>query len=369
MPGPIHHQEQRDNKNSQLLKHLQPKPPPYWKTLLIFGPFTAGSVYLCWVRLVKSGALKDIVSSCSTAFYRSGSRLLDRFLCANVTFYRAALSPSNPPFFAGDVSSIAACALIPLIESLRSNTPESMKYPMVTGLAAQTFGRGAIYPLFWSSFLSSGAARSLPSESIGTFIHQYDAEGALLATLLGFVIPGLGMSITKSAHWTLAWFVYPITLSLISKGYPVIRRLMTPYHTNHEVSQRRAYYFLQASYLLQFLYATGLHIKVLFPRLLHRDQLKALMGLTFSIPSIKTTPLSKIAYEVIQFDGLVLFASSIVATFGFARTKTEALKIALWDLLAIAACGTGGALAGIWAWRERRLREERLVYHEVMRGI
>jgi len=93
------------------------------------------------------------------------------------------------------------------------------------------------------------------------------------------------------------------------------------------------------------------------------------MSLTFSIPSIKTTPLSKIAYQVIQWDGVFLFASSLVATLIFARTKTEAAKIAAFDLLATAACGTGGALAGIWAWREHRLHNERAVYHEVMRGI
>jgi len=358
-----------DKKGSERLKRHQPKPPSYLKTILAFAPFAGSAVYLCWARLNKSGALDELITSCSGASYRTGSRLLDKLICANIKFYREALSPSNPPFFPGDVSSISACALIPLIESLRSNTPKPMQHPLITGLAAQTFGRGAIYPLFWSAFISSGAARKHPSESLGTYIHQYEAEGALLASVLGFILPGLGMSITKSSHWTLAWFIYPITLSLVRKSYSTLRRLFTNYHPPYEVSQQRAYYILQAAYFVQFLYATTLHLKVLGPRLFHPDKLKALMNLTFSIPSINTTALSKIAYQVIQWDGVILFVSSIVATFSFARSKTEFAWIAAFDLLAAAACGTGGALAGIWAWRERRLHDERAVYHEIMRGI
>jgi len=366
----IHHRpEQKGEEGSKILEPHQPKPPSPLKTLAVFVPFTASAIYLCWARLLKSGALDHLVSGCTGASYRTGSRLLDKFICSNVKFYLEALAPSNPPFFSGDVSSIAACALIPLVESLRSNTPKIMRYPVVTGLAAQTFGRGAIYPLYWSAFISSGAARKEPSKSTGSYIHQYEAEGALVASLLGFVLPGLGMSITKSAHWTLAWFIYPISLSIIQKSYSFLRRWLTAYHPPHEISQKRAYHLLQISYFLQFLYATSMHIKVLGPRLFNPEQLKQLMGVTLNIPSINTTTVSKIAYQVIQWDGIVLFASSVVATFAFARTKKEAAKIALFDLLATAACGTGGALAGIWAWRERRLHDERAVYHEVMRGV
>jgi len=361
--------EDKDKKASNLLKPYQPKPPKAWKTFLAFSPLTGSALYLCWIRLLNSGALNQLVTECSGANYRTGSRILDRFICANVKFYRAALAPTNPPFFSGDVSSIAACAIIPLIESIRSSPPKGVQYPMVTGLAAQTFGRGAIYPLFWSTFISSGAARRQPSESSGSYIHQYDAEGALLASVLGFIIPGAGMSITKSAHWTLLWFIYPITLSVVQTTYSFLRRTLTAYHPTHEISQRRAYHLLQANYFLQFLYATTLHLKVLGPRLFHIDQLKDLMRLTFKIPSIETTPLSKIAYQVIQWDGVVLFASSLIATLGIARSKAEALKIAAFDLLATAACGTGGAMAGIWAWREHRLHGERAVYHEIMRGV
>jgi p-aminobenzoyl-glutamate transporter AbgT len=178
------------------------------------------------------------------------------------------------------------------------------------------------------------------------------------------------MSISKSTNWTLAWFIYPITMSFIQRLYSTLRRTWTAIQPTYKESQKRAYYFLQATYFLQFLYATTLHIKVFGPRVFHLDQLIKLVHLETSIPPTNSAnhELTKTAYQVVQWDEVFMFTSSLIATLAFARTKSEAIKIAVFVLIATITCGTGSAMACIWAWREQRLHFERVIRHEALKS-
>jgi hypothetical protein len=122
-------------------------PPDYWKTLLAFTPIVGSAIYFCWARLYRTGAFSQLLSGSSDIQIRIGSQFLDKLINFNINFYQAALDTSNPPVLLGAVSSTAACAFFPLVESLRISAPKQIQYPLITGLAAQTMGHGVIYPL------------------------------------------------------------------------------------------------------------------------------------------------------------------------------------------------------------------------------
>ncbi|TDL17519.1 hypothetical protein BD410DRAFT_680929, partial [Rickenella mellea] len=241
---------------------------------------------------------------------------------------------------------------IPLIESQRKNTPNILSKPVILGVVSQVLGRGTTYPTWWSIFVSSGGARRTPEESLGSEIDQYDAEGALLAILLGYIVPALTSTMSKSSGWTLTWFIYPITVSFLRSAYTRLRLRFSGPPKDIQKSYDLGYKITMLSYAIGFIYAAIPHIAVLVPRLPHPDMLRALLGVDFSVPEDRDTPFTKVVYHAIQWDAVVTFVGSLVATLSFSRSKYESLKITVWNIASVLIFGTGASLTGVWAWRE-----------------
>jgi len=86
----------------------------------------------------------------------------------------------------------------------------------------------------------------------------------------------------------------------------------------------------------------------------------SVLGAPLSIHGQQALGLVKNCFHTMQYDALFVFTSSMVATLSFARNKKEAVKLGVWNFVATALFGTGGALTGVWAWREKRMRKERM---------
>ncbi|KAG6852726.1 hypothetical protein C0991_009528 [Blastosporella zonata] len=331
-----------------------------WLTSVRFVPFLALALNFGWRAVISSGSIP---------YLRWGSFVgfgpLDKLFSLHA-MQLAVMAPINPPFFIGAVSSIYACAMIPLVESYRHPMNSLFSSQTWVSLASQILGRGVVFPVWWTGFINAGGMRAKPDESNGAHIHPYDAEGILAANILGFVVPALMMSLTKQSTWSFVWWLYPISYTLIPRAWKSLRSLFSGEIPDSKVVadkklQDRAYLIIQFLYLTAFVYATTMHLSVVIPRLFHPPLLEALFGVSFSIPSPEDkVSIPRIAYQFIQWDAMALFGSSIVATLSLGRTAGEKIKLALWGLLATLVCGSGGTMAGVWAWRERRLYNERL---------
>ncbi|TDL17517.1 hypothetical protein BD410DRAFT_546088 [Rickenella mellea] len=333
--------------------------PAYWKTMVISAPFTAAAINFTWRKMISSGAIPPLLSSCPTFPIHTGVNPLDKFLCGSVSFLQAGLDPSNPPFLGGYMSSFTTCAIIPLIESQRMKTPGILSQPAILGVVSQVLGRATVYPTWWSLFVSSGGARRTPEESVGSEIDQYDAEGALVAVLIGFSLPALKFVTSRSSGWTLTWFLYPFTISLLRAVYPKLRRHLSGSPKDVKDSQELGYTITMLTYAVDFICATVPHLIVLVPRAAHPDMLKALFGLNANVPEDANTSFIKVVFHTIQWDGLITFVSSLVATLSFSRSKWETLGLTVWNFASAVMFGTGGSLTGVWAWREMRMKSER----------
>jgi len=263
--------------------------------------------------------------------------------------------------------------VIPWVESVRERAPRTPPYtstfaqrfdslvlnPLFTNAFAQSLGGAIIYPFYWASFISSTQARKWPSLSPGSAIPQIPAESNLVSFVLGFVIPGVAMKYSKNTTWSLIWWFFPFTTFVYRGLYSYVR---TRFCKSIQSSTETAYWITQATYLVGFLYATIFHLIVLVPMFYPKVQwaiLKALLGPTLSAPS-PSTDLPWTVLHILQYDAILIFGSAVVATLvGFARTKKEAVRLAVWNVFAIVFCGTGGAIAGVWMWREQRLKRER----------
>ncbi|KIJ45874.1 hypothetical protein M422DRAFT_29539 [Sphaerobolus stellatus SS14] len=356
--APVHANSNESRKSLthgiSLFGQLAPNAAAY-ASILAAPALGAAAIRYGWMRLIRTGSISILANT--PPVVHTGISFLNKFITGNVNFLKAGLDPSIPPFLRGFLSSFLTCAYIPFIEA--SRTEPRVSYPWLVGTMGQLLGRGIAYPIWWSVFAASGAARPTPVESAGSAIRDhYTAEGNLLAVVLGFLIPNLAFVKTQEDSWTLTWFLHPLSMALIQKLYVVLRtRLSGPPHDTQDIRDG-THLLTLATCAVGFCYASIIHFRVMFPRIFN-GQWKNLLGLDFSIPAEGTVSLAENVFHTLQWDAVSVFVSSLVAVLAFARNKSQAWKIAVWDLVGTLLFGTGGTLNVLWIWREVNLKRDR----------
>ncbi|KZT40435.1 hypothetical protein SISSUDRAFT_1044357 [Sistotremastrum suecicum HHB10207 ss-3] len=330
--------------------------PSRLMTYLGFIPISLASFAMIWGYLLGSG-LPTKLSQMSSS---------DLFM--HTSFFQTAMDPSIPPFFCGFVSSLAILALIPYAESLRSERPRNKHIldrivlnPFLTNAVAQMFGGAFMYPLYWASFICSGEARKYPAQASHSEIPQAAAESLLFSFVLGFILPSTLMKFFPNHSYIVTlWWAFPLTITLLQYLYITFRPKISS--STSAKSLERAYFLTQGTYLIAFLFSTVFHLSTLIPMFNPiRTSLPRLINLL--VPPLRIlppTPSPVVALQIMQVDSLFLFAGAIMMTLvAFPRTWKEAGKLAAWNVFGVVVCGTGGAIAGVWMWREWRLMGER----------
>ncbi len=338
------------------------RPLPYWRTVLAATPYSAAAIWFYWARLFQCGICSYLRGLPPLTITRIS--FIDGFLSWNVHLIKEALNPNIPPFLSGFVSSLATVTYLPIIEASRES-PNVPLSPFWTGIYTQCFGRGVLFPWWYSTFAATpGASRRSPGHARGSSISQYDAEANLFTILSGYIIPAILMSKTRSEGWILTWFLYPFTFALLPKFYKSIRKLISCTPKNHRASTDRGHQITLLVYIIGFVYASYLHLSVCAPIMLDPVAMKELLAprVTFPTPSsVSKDPLgvAKTILEAIRWDAWITFFASIGATMAFARSKREAIRLAIWAPIGLTVFGTGGVLNAVWFCRELRLKKDR----------
>ena len=59
--------------------------------------------------------------------------------------------------------------------------------------------------------------------------------------------------------------------------------------------------------------------------------------------------------DMLQWDGVFAFASTLLATLWFARNGRQAICLALWNVIGSVVVGPGAVIASVALWREAHL--------------
>lgn len=268
-----------------------------------------------------------------------------------VAFFHASMEPSVAPFLTHFIFSFSTITVIPFVEAARRGRHIALAFPAVVGLMYQALSVGAIMPLYWLIFIVTGAA-SLHRCAGGehTKVDQAHAEAAVFGLFVGCIIPTACMLILQDPYVTAIWQAFPLWMSLAQ----FIHILFRPSHRYPESGYRT----VQATYLIVFMLSSSSHIATIWPRIDDHAALKQLFVPSLSAPNPQAFTLEMGALDFLQWDATMSYASTILATFWFARNAKEFLVLIAWYTAAVGAFGPGAAIAGVFLWREALLNAQ-----------
>nr|GAT60056.1 predicted protein [Mycena chlorophos] len=143
----------------------------------------------------------------------------------------------------------------------------------------------------------------------------------------------------EDPYITVLWQLFPLWQFLAQSAHLLVRK------PNRNES---GFTWIQALYVGVFMVASSTHISTLA-----KGDLKAIFVPSLE-PRVGVAPELQVL-DLLQWDGIFAFVSSLLGTIWFGRTTTEAACILLWNVLGTVVVGPGAALAAVALWRESHL--------------
>jgi hypothetical protein len=332
---------------------------------LVYSGLAAAGVYFIHGHASKSGLSASLNASCpNPATFKTGTQLpytglggLDNFLCILVTFFQTVLAdPEGSKFTVNFIAQFASTIPLMMFESVRENRSLVLASPALVGAMYQAAGGGVILPLYWLSFVLSGAPQK------GFDISQVQAESALFGFLAGAAVPTVSMFMNSSnPHVVATWQAFPIIAGAFQQAYILLRP--TPKGGNNA----SGYQVVQLTHFLTFTAGAVFHLGVHGPDLLTHP-LQTLSGITSFFPSIHdpnpatTAPIDAVL-DFLGWDRLLITTATAITPLFSTEDFGEALKLAGGAILTSIVLGPGAAVAGLWMYRERAFEVQRALKH------
>ncbi|KAF7359271.1 Citreoviridin biosynthesis protein D [Mycena sanguinolenta] len=318
-------------------------PPKFLSTyvpLVVFPAISAAALKLIFGSFVASGLDQELRLQCPTALSESmpyrleylGLPAVDGTLCALVAFFHLAFTPAVRPLLTYFFSTSIPLLALPALEAVHSGRPAILALPVLLGLAGQMFTVGATLPLYWLLFILSGAAQARPAAeaSQSTMISTAHVQAVSFGIIVGAGAPSL----------------FPVWQFIAQMGHLIVR---PPPKSG---AAANGFGWVQALYVASFIVGSSIHLGTLAAATSWRD-----VFLPSLEPRVGVAPELKVL-DFLQWDCFFGFSSTLLATLWFARTASQALTIALWNVLGSVIVGPGATIAAVALWRESYLHTQ-----------
>ncbi|KAJ7349127.1 hypothetical protein DFH08DRAFT_959311 [Mycena albidolilacea] len=322
--------------------------------LVVFPVLSALALKLTIGNAVASGLAPELESQCPDTFeslpYRlqyTGSNAIDVTLCTLVSFFHLAFTPPVRPLLTYFLATFFPLFAIPAFEAVRTGRPIVLALPVVLGLAGQLWTIGAMIPLYWLAFILSGAASAKPSPSASSSVSSAHAQAVSFSLLAGAVAPSVSLLMLEDPYVTALWQLFPVWQLAAQAGHLLVR----PAKPGPGVPAN-GFGWVQAFYVVTFVVGSSIHVGTLFAAPSLRD-----VFLPSVAPRIGEAPELNVL-NLLQWDAVFAFGSTLLATVWFARTTSQALTIVLWNIVGSVVVGPGAAIAAVALWRESYLHTE-----------
>ncbi|KAJ6606436.1 hypothetical protein DFH09DRAFT_1017435 [Mycena vulgaris] len=332
---------------------MSPKALTTYIPLVIFPVLSALALKLTFGNVYASGLLSTVEEKCP-AYLSSleltphrlsyvGRPSIDQAICTVVVFFHFALTPEVLPFLTYFMGSTMALLALPAFEACRSGRHSLLALPVLFGLLMQVMTVGAVLPIYWLIFILTGAAQRRAGGE-NTQISSAHAQAVVFGLNIGAGIPSICLLVLQDPYVTALWQLFPLWQFLAQSAHILVRR-----PSAHPGS---GYSWVSALYLGAFIIASSTHIgTVAKARNLEGIKdvfLPSVAPLTSAAPNMKVL-------DLLQWDGVFAFASTLLGTLWFARTSRQALGLTLWNVVGSALVGPGAAIAAVALWREAYL--------------
>ncbi|KAJ7090328.1 hypothetical protein B0H15DRAFT_259912 [Mycena belliarum] len=272
-----------------------------------------------------------------------GIPFVDKALCSFVTLFHLALTHQVLPFLTYFLGTSMSLFAIPAFEACRNGRHSLLAFPIVFGLLMQVMTMGAVLPIYWLIFILTGAAQRHPGGG-PTHISSAHAQAVVFGLIIGVAIPSICLIVLQDSYVTALWQLFPLWQFLAQSAHLTFRR-----PSAHPDS---GYSWVSALYLGAFIISSSTHLGTM-------AKAKTFAGMkAFFLPSV--TPLTSAApnmqaLDLFQWDAVFAFISTLLGTMWFARNGTQAICIALWNVIGSFVVGPGAVIAIIALWREAHL--------------
>jgi hypothetical protein len=265
---------------------------------------------------------------------------VDKVLCALVAFFLESFKPRNETFTSYLVVHLAPVVLFGFVEAARNGRSWIISSPMAVlfGLGYQLLTGAVVLPLYWLTFIVSGAYKSSGN------VDLRHARGTAFALLVGLTVPSIGMIATHDPAWTALWQAIPLLFWITQRVYLLIQPTTISSNLSGTPTIRSLYLGLVAVGAI-------VHFMIVLPNLGNIGLLQR----TF-VPHIfvvgQPTTVAQAVLNFLQWDLVFIAGAAMLASLWFARNAKEVAVLALWNVLASLVFGPGAALAAVYAWRE-----------------
>ncbi|KAF7305154.1 hypothetical protein MKEN_01230600 [Mycena kentingensis (nom. inval.)] len=295
--------------------------------LVIFSVLSALALKQTGGNAVASGLAASLEQQCSAALSPHrlpyvGIPAIDDALCGFVTFFHIAFTPKVRPvlhYFFGNALVLLA---IPALEAARPGRHYLLGLPVLYGLAMQLFTVPFCLYTGSSSF------------------SQTPTNGLAFGIFIGAAVPSACLILLQDPKMTALWQLFPVWQFAAQSAHLLVRR---------SAVHGSGFPWIQALYICAFLVASSTHVATVFGG----PDLKHLFVPALS-PRIGAQTTLQVL-DLLQWDMLFAFASTLLGTVWLGRTRREVLLIALWNVVGSALFGPGAAISAVALWRESHL--------------
>jgi hypothetical protein len=232
--------------------------------------------------------------------------------------------------------------MVVLLEGARNDRPWFFN-SLLWGMVYQLWTIGLVLSILWVPFVLAswkGKGRSRVSRG--------DAEGALVAILIGYYLPTAVMLTSQSAIAIALWQPFPIYLSALQYAWSKGRLYSSPVAG------------VRSALILTMLTASAVHIYKLYPGLnsITVSNIKEWLPI-WSTPNGYTISKQEAVRGFLQYDAFTAFGSTIVAGVLMMDSAREATVWLIMAPLGMLVLSPGGYIAAMWIQRERLLTSKK----------
>lgn len=198
--------------------------------------------------------------------------------------------------------------------------------------------------------------------SRGSVITGTGANGVLFALVFGYAPSILGMFVLAGPREFALFQFMPVFVGALRYVYISIAgrssgKLLT------KAQSTEGYHATLRNMILLSIVSSSIHIQyILLPMLSHPTPMalfEALFVPSVSIPSPALTTAATAVHHFLQWDYIMILGSTFLAgIWDFDIIKK--VQLTIWFAVAAVCLGPGAALAGVWAYREKVMREYRM---------
>ncbi|KIM32370.1 hypothetical protein M408DRAFT_326962 [Serendipita vermifera MAFF 305830] len=320
---------------------------------LVFSGVVVCAVYTVAIHLDASGGQKLLENTCPPSVvnayskqYGTGIFAVDSVLCGMDTLFKTSFEEPIKDFMTSFLLNGPVCLFVLLLESSRSDKPYVAFAPLLFGILTQTITAAIASSVFWTLFVVQACFGG--SRQGRTPVSRTAVEAALLAVLIGYLIPTAWMMVTKSSLAIVLWHPCVVYMSAIQNGWTWYRGA-TPAGSGFGMAQWALLFFCAVGSITWANTILLPHVSKTFVYDLWEWLPSA------AIPDPRSTTLQSAVLHLLQYDAAWMFGSTLLAALFLSDEIKDTLFTAQILPATVAAFGPGAVVGGLWIFRELQL--------------